>query len=107
MIWSFLGQKVAQHKAAKSRGTLGEEVHLGKKNNVATKCFGGLQLGAHPGDDLHDDPGAGLLEHGDRCRVGDAFEALAVNCQQAVAAFQLSILEWGEVVNLFSLSQDL
>ena len=52
------------NKATKSRGTLGEEVHLGKKNNiVATKCFGGLQLGAHPGDDLHDDPGAGLLEH--------------------------------------------
>ena len=60
MIWS-LGQKDG-HKA---RGTLGEEV-LGKKNNVATKYFGGLQLGAHPGDDLHDDPGAGLLEHGHR-----------------------------------------
>ena len=94
MIWSFLGQKVAQHKAAKSRGTLGEEV-LGKKNNATKcwhkKCFGGfsggfrgfrgLQLCAHPGDDLHDDPGAGLLEHGDRRRVGDALEALAVHCQ--------------------------
>ena len=106
MIWS-LGQKVGHNKATKSRGTLGKEVHLGKKNNVATKCLGGLQLCAHPGDDLHDDPGAGLLEHGDRRRVGDALEALAVHCQQAVAAFQLSILEWGEVVNLFSSSQDL
>ena len=104
MIWS-LGQKVGHsNKATKSRGTLGKEVHLGKKNNVATKCFGGLQLSAHPGDDLHDDPGAGLLEHGDRRRVGDALEALAVHCQQAVPAFQLAILKSGEVMNCFQLS---
>ena len=65
---------------------------------LARELFWGLQLGSHPGDHLHDDPGAGLLEHGDRRRVGDALKTLPVHCQQPVPTFQLSILKWGEVM---------
>ena len=44
------------------------------------------QLCAHPGDDLEDDPGRGLLQHGDRQRVRDVLQAVAVHGEEAVAA---------------------
>ena len=101
VIWS-LGQKGGDNKAAKSRETLGEEdlASIQGENATHEKVGTGklflLQLSAHPGDDLHDDPGAGLLQHGDRRWVGDALQTLAVHGQQAISTFQLSILKWWE-----------
>ena len=44
-----------------------------------------LELGAHPGHDLHDDPGARLLQHGHGQVVRDALQGVAVHCQESVA----------------------
>ena len=55
------------------------QINVDKGRPKQTKK-GGLQLGAHPGHNFHDDPGTGLLEHGHRRWVGDAFKALTVNC---------------------------
>ena len=109
VIWS-LGQQGGHNKAsplAKSSGSFGKEVLArclcpGREQRNAKcwhkNCFRGLQLGAHPGDHLHDDPGAGLLQHGDRRRVGNALKTLPIHCQQTISTFQFSILKWGEVM---------
>ena len=63
MIWS-LGKNAG--RLANLGEQLGFCISQGENNvgNVGTGIiFRELQLGAHPGDDLHDDPGAGLLEH--------------------------------------------
>lgn len=44
-----------------------------QKNNNSSK------FRSHPGDDLHDDPGARLLQHGHGQVVGDALQAVAVH----------------------------
>ena len=41
---------------------------------------------SHPGDDLHDDPGARLLQHGHGQVVRDALQAVAVHGQQTITA---------------------
>ena len=41
---------------------------------------------SHPGDDLHNDPGARLLQHGHGQVVGDALQAVPVHGQQTIAA---------------------
>lgn len=60
-----------------------------------------LELGAHPGHHLHDDPGAGLLEHGDGRGVGDTLQAVTVHRKEAVTALQFPVLFNKDELGLF------
>ena len=55
------------------------------------------QLCAHPGDHLENDPGRGLLQHGDRQRVRDVLQAVAVHGEQAITA-SVGAEKTGEIV---------
>jgi hypothetical protein len=55
----------------------------GKNNNSSGDSS---EFSSHPGDDLHDDPGAGLLQHRHGQVVRDALQAVPVDRQQTIPA---------------------